>query len=170
MASGNYSTATGLETTASGTLSTAMGEYTTAQAYGSVVLGRFNVIAGGTESWNATDPVLVVGNGSSTSDRSDAMTLLENGSMTIAGTLTQNSDARLEKNVERLGHVLQRLEGVRGVSYEFKDQEHGPGGRHVGLIAQEVRDELSRTRAETDARLEQLEAALAKLASRSAKD
>lgn len=139
-ADGATSTAMGSSTTASGTVSTAMGLQTTAQAYASLALGRYNTLAGNLTSWVSTDPVLVVGNGTSTSSPSNALTLLKDGSMTIAGNLTQNSDVRLKTDVVQLPDVLARLDGIRGVAYRFKDEQSGPGGRQIGLIAQEVRE------------------------------
>jgi len=139
-AGGPDSLATGTGTTAEGISSTSMGETTTAAAYASVVMGRFNVIAGNAMSVVDTDPVLVVGNGTSTTNRSNAFTLLRNGNLTIAGTLTQSSDLRAKKDVAPLTGVLDRLAGVRGVSYEFADTTRSPAGRQIGLVAQEVRD------------------------------
>jgi autotransporter adhesin len=136
-ADGTYSIAIGHVTTTSGTEATAMGLGTTAQAYASTALGRYNVLAGSMTNWVATDPLLVVGNGSSDAARSNAFTLLKNGNLTIAGTLTQNSDARLKENVQPLTDVLSRLTGIRGVTFRFKDAK-GPAGGQVGLLAQEV--------------------------------
>jgi endosialidase-like protein/trimeric autotransporter adhesin len=152
-ASGLYSTASGQTTTSQGTASTsanwyttasgdhatAIGSFTTAQAYSSLVLGQYNVAAGTTTSWVSTDPVLTVGNGNAFGT-SNAFELLKNGNLTIAGTLTQNSDARLKEDVRELVDVLPRLAKVRGVTYRFRDGAHGPDGRQLGLLAQEVRD------------------------------
>jgi hypothetical protein len=89
-ASGNASTAMGWNTTASGRFSTVMGNGTTAQAYGSLVLGINNVVSGDPRSWVVDDPVLVVGNGSS-GIPSNALTLLKNGNLTVAGTVESSS-------------------------------------------------------------------------------
>lgn len=79
--SGSYSTSFGSTNTASGSCSTAIGFNTTAQSYGSLVLGRYNTLSGASNSWLLTDPLLVVGNGSSSSTRSNALTLLKNGNL-----------------------------------------------------------------------------------------
>jgi hypothetical protein len=139
-ASGTNSTAMGYTSTASGAYSTAMGSYTTAAAFGSLVAGRYNVVTGNATNWVSTDPLFVVGNGSGAGSPSNAFTLLKNGNLTIAGTLTQNSDARLKRDVTPLADVLTRLARVRGVSYEFTDQESRPAGRQIGVIAQELRE------------------------------
>ncbi|MHC4472302.1 MAG: tail fiber domain-containing protein, partial [Planctomycetota bacterium] len=64
----------------------------------------------------------------------------QDGDVQIKGTLTENSDARRKKDVETLTGVLPKLDGIRGVAYRFKDKASGPDGRHVGLLAQEVRN------------------------------
>lgn len=82
-ASQTYSTAMGVFTTASGMSSTALGYYATAQAYNSLVLGRYNVISGNPTLWVATDPLFVIGNGSSSAAPSNAVTVLKNGNVGI---------------------------------------------------------------------------------------
>ena len=90
-ASGNYSVALGednyadgLGSVALGSSSTATGNYATAlgrsvaQSYNSLTLGRFNVMSGTTTSWVSTEPLFVIGNGTSTSARSNALTVLKN--------------------------------------------------------------------------------------------
>jgi hypothetical protein len=64
--------------------------------------------------------------------------LYKNGNLAIAGTLTQNSDARLKTDVQPLTRVLARLTGIRGVTFEWKDKQMHPAGRQIGLLAQEV--------------------------------
>jgi hypothetical protein len=91
-ASGHSSTAMGLNTTASGNFSATMGNNTTAQAYGSLVLGQWNVISGTTNNWISTDPIFVIGNGTNTSNRSNALTVLKNGNTEINGALTINGN------------------------------------------------------------------------------
>ncbi len=137
---GNASTAMGAETVALGFLSTAMGESTAARPYASLVLGRFNVDEGNTGFWVSTDPVLVVGNGTSSGASSNAFTLLKNGNLTIAGMLTQASDGRLKKDVAPLAGVLRKIAAIRGVTYRMKDEDRGPAGTRIGLLAQEVRE------------------------------
>jgi hypothetical protein len=81
-ASGGSSVAFGLSTTALGSYSTIFGNYGTAQAFASFVIGRYNNNPGtyNTGSWVATDPLFVIGNGSSTTT-SNAMTVLKNGNV-----------------------------------------------------------------------------------------
>jgi hypothetical protein len=66
----------------------------------------------------------------------------------IPGTLHYNflagdSDARLKTNITPLTHVLEKLEQLRGVSFEWNDASavltgRTPGQRDIGVIAQEV--------------------------------
>jgi hypothetical protein len=137
IASGGYATALGYSTTASGNVSTALGDRTTAQAYASVAIGRYNLIQGSATSWSATDPLFVAGNGSS-STPSNALTLYKNGNLTIAGTLTQSSDARLKEDIEPLEGTLERVLRLTPIRYHFRAGTGRPAGRQLGLTAQEV--------------------------------
>ncbi|HET7038509.1 MAG TPA: tail fiber domain-containing protein [Gemmatimonadales bacterium] len=152
VAAGLYSTATGQAsvangyaslaannvTTADGYYSTAMGENTVAQARASLVIGRYNVPSGSTTSWTTTDPLLVAGNGTSASALSNALTLLKNGNLTIAGSLTQNSDIRLKEAVEPLEAALEGVLRLTPISYRFRPGTGHPEDRRIGLSAQEV--------------------------------
>jgi hypothetical protein len=65
-----------------------------------------------------------------------------NGNLTVQGTLTQSSDARLKKRIRRLERPLDRLTEVRGVSY-LPRQVGGRADRSeerpaIGVLAQEV--------------------------------
>ena len=73
------STAMGFGTTASGSNSIAMGYSTNASSYLSTAMGRYNVDGGNATSWVATDPLFEIGNGTSTTSRSNAFTVLKNG-------------------------------------------------------------------------------------------
>jgi hypothetical protein len=83
-ASGNYSSSFGNNTAATGSFSTASGYFTTAQPHTSFVIGRYNTITGNAASWVDTDPLFIAGNGSSSSNRSNAFTLLKDGRVGIA--------------------------------------------------------------------------------------
>ncbi|MGC9314662.1 MAG: tail fiber domain-containing protein, partial [bacterium] len=66
----------------------------TAQSYGEVVCGLFATVGSGSwNSWIGTDRLFVVGNGTGTSSRSDAMTILKNGNVGIG---TSSPAAKLE--------------------------------------------------------------------------
>ncbi|MBK8852805.1 MAG: hypothetical protein IPN10_01595 [Saprospiraceae bacterium] len=76
-ASGNGSMAAGELTKATGERSMAVGIGTNSRSFGSLALGRFNdSIATSTKtSWVATDPVFIIGNGTSDANRSNALTV-----------------------------------------------------------------------------------------------
>lgn len=57
--------------------------------------------------------------------------------VTFAGEITVNSDERIKKNIEQIDGALEKVQAIRGVTFERTDGECG-GGRHVGVIAQEV--------------------------------
>lgn len=62
--------------------------------------------------------------------------LRETGNLTISGSLTQNSDRRLKKDIETLPYGLNEILQLAPKSYNWKDrvQDH----KSLGLIAQEV--------------------------------
>ena len=73
--------------------------------------------------------------------------LSETGNLNVVGTISaqdfvSTSDARLKTNVTQLNDVLEKLDQVRGVSFNWKENSHSParsGERtEIGLIAQEL--------------------------------
>ena len=96
------------------------------------------MIAGNPNAWVATDPLFVAGNGTSDASRSNALTLFKNGNLTIAGTLTQSSDARLKEEIEPLEGVLDRVLRLQPVTYRFKEGVGWSREKQIGLLAQEV--------------------------------
>ena len=66
------------------------------------------------------------------------VTLDVTGDAKVSGTFTCPSDIRLKTKVETLTDVLSRLEQMRGVTYEFKDQTKYAKGPQIGVIAQEL--------------------------------
>lgn len=91
MASGQLSSTFGDRSTASGYASMAIGYNSTAQSYASLVLGRYNTLTGSGTTWYSYDPALVIGNGTSTSARSNALTVYKNGNADFAGRINANS-------------------------------------------------------------------------------
>jgi len=153
-ASGQYSTAMGVETTASGERSTAMGystaasgDYSTAVGLAtkasdksSLVVGQYNLL-GSTVTNSATEfstenTALVIGNGTNSDNRSDALTVLFDGTTTIAGDLSINSDARLKANIISLGSTLAKLLQIDGKSYTMKKDENKK--QKIGVLAQDI--------------------------------
>jgi len=60
------------------------------------------------------------------------------GDLMVGGTYYNWSDVRLKTKIETLTDVLSKLDQLRGVTYEFKDQEKYAKGPQVGVIAQEL--------------------------------
>jgi len=144
-AMGDFTTASGLSSTAMGggaiasaNYSTAMGNGTTAQAFASLAIGQFNVVAGDQTNWNSSDPLFVAGNGSSSGVRSNALTLLKNGDLTIAGSLTESSDRRLKEDVQPIDGVLDRVLALTPIRYRFQEGTGRPREPRLGLTAQDV--------------------------------
>ncbi|KAA8485940.1 endosialidase-like protein [Arcticibacter tournemirensis] len=58
--------------------------------------------------------------------------------VTIKGNLYTPSDARLKTNIETLTNVLEKIDKMRGVAFEYKDQRKYAKGPKIGVIAQEL--------------------------------
>ncbi|NEQ78914.1 MAG: tail fiber domain-containing protein [Moorea sp. SIO2I5] len=58
---------------------------------------------------------------------------------TTDGVLT-TSDATLKENVKPLKNGLKKILGLRGVSYQWKDEQNATGETQIGLVAQEVEE------------------------------
>src|SRR6185436_12609801 len=65
------------------------------------------------------------------------LSLFSTGNMTITGTLTQNSDMRLKKNIQPLHNSLQKILSLNGYHYHWIDRS-GDQNLQTGLIAQEI--------------------------------
>ena len=86
---GEYSVGLGYNTEAKADRSVALGNSLTASAYAETVLGSYNEIFSGASinSWEENDPLLTIGNGTSSSKKKTALTVLKNGNLGI-GTKT----------------------------------------------------------------------------------
>lgn len=92
-ASGQFSAALGFWNVASGCFSTALGYYTNAKSGYETVIGRYNTNYSPLDvfGWNVADRLFVVGKGTSSSDRSDALVILKNG---FIGVGTSSPEAK----------------------------------------------------------------------------
>lgn len=142
-ASGVISTAMGYYTEASGVFATAMGYYSIASDYASTVIGQYNSsgnTATSTYSFSTSAPAFVIGNGTSSSNRSDAFKVMFNGDatlgndLTVNGDITVSSDARLKANIVSLGATLSKLLNIDGKSYTVKKN----GEQKIGVLAQDI--------------------------------
>ena len=113
-ASGLVSTAMGDSTTANGNASTAMGERTIAESFAETVIGAFNTDYApvSTSSFNSADRLFVIGNGSSSNNRSDAMVVLKNGNTGI-GTNSPVSNLHVHRS-STFGALLQITNDASG--------------------------------------------------------
>ncbi|MBC7849130.1 MAG: tail fiber domain-containing protein, partial [Chitinophagaceae bacterium] len=59
------------------------------------------------------------------------------GNANLSGTLTQNSDARLKKDIVPISNVLGRITKLNGYRYKWKDAQRSQQAQ-IGLLAQEV--------------------------------
>jgi len=86
-AMGEASTSTGAQTRALGHYSTSMGLETRVNSYGALGIGQYNdtIPSSNPATWVATDPLLMLGNGTSHSARSNAVVVYKNGNTDISG-------------------------------------------------------------------------------------
>lgn len=142
----------------------------TSDAYAMSVFGQYNVLSAGSKTaWVATDPLFVIGNGTGTGARSNALTILKNGSINVSGDVTpandnainlgssakrwkeifvynsvlNTSDLRLKKDIEESELGLDFINALRAVSWSWKNAGQGES-RHYGIIAQETQNALKR--------------------------
>ncbi|MCB0747481.1 MAG: tail fiber domain-containing protein [Ignavibacteriae bacterium] len=80
-AEANYSVAMGYFAEAQAIYSIALGNTVQAQSYSSMAVGRYNLGGGNATSWVDSDPLFEIGNGTSQSTRSNAVTVLKNGNV-----------------------------------------------------------------------------------------
>ncbi|NHZ86933.1 MAG: hypothetical protein GWP19_13840, partial [Planctomycetia bacterium] len=172
---GNQSIAMGHSTTASGTGSTAMGSYTTASGDNSTAIGRYTIadesdltVVGVYNDASDNDELFIVGNGTSSSSRSNAFEvesdgdiragddviatddIFAGGNASIEGEIlgkdlwtkfggtsstvyrlypsvgtvrytvdTYPSDSRLKENITTIITPLQKIQSLRGVTYNW---------------------------------------------------
>lgn len=163
VASGFLSTAMGYIATASGSVSAAMGDVTTAQSYAETAIGAYNTLAASfdPDSWVSTDRLFVIGNGTSSSARSDALVVLKNGNVGIGTskpgyrlqlltdsaakpattTWTVASDARLKDITGPYDSGLAEIAALQPVRFHYavgNARGHDPEPEYVGFIAQQA--------------------------------
>ena len=152
-ASADASMALNRGTSATNQAATSMGLGTTADNVGMVAVGVNNAAGIGDTAeqyfyvdgqYTGSNPgvAFVVGNGDidssnglAGSNSSNAFIVNYDGSATLAGDLTVNSDARLKSNIVTLGSTLSKLLLIDGKSYTMKSNENV---EKIGLLAQDV--------------------------------
>jgi hypothetical protein len=125
---GDYSTTMGFGTRAYGTYSTAMGRSTYAPSYGEVAMGFYNTnyIPVDTNSFHPNDRLFVIGNGDSDIVRSNALSILKNG--TITAPSLDISEITDHKSLVTKEYV--DINGSSGL--EMIDEGNGDGWRLKG--------------------------------------
>ena len=115
----------------------ASGVNTIADGYNSTVIGAYNTTDPNAEAnaFSLSNRAFVIGNGDDTA-RSDAMTVLFDGTTTVAGELTVNSDMRLKTNIISLGATLANVLQIDGKSYNMKRDAQQK--TKIGLLAQDI--------------------------------
>lgn len=98
---GYNSFSTGWVTEARGNYSSTFGYRTNSYPYASMALGRYNVITGDSASWVNADPIFMIGNGVSNTNRSNAFMIQKNGQTAIG----MNSPTGMLNVSDRLGSL-----------------------------------------------------------------
>lgn len=113
------------------------GRNTVADGFNTTAIGAYNTNDEGANAANfsLTNRAFVIGNGDG-SERSDAFTVLFDGTTTVAGELNINSDMRLKANIISLGTTLAKLLKLDGKSYTMKRDEQQK--TKIGLLAQDI--------------------------------
>jgi len=75
------------------------------------------------------------------SNTNNIFELQEDGDLIIAGSLMQNSDRRLKKEITPISNAGERIDQISGYTYYWKDS-YRPTRKQIGLIAQEVQEVL----------------------------
>ena len=86
----------------------------------------------------ASSSTLTINYGSLNNAGTEILTVRGNGNTTLTGSLTQNSDIRLKKDIQPLEHMLSKVKKLRGVTYHWKDINKDQTMQY-GFIAQEVK-------------------------------
>ena len=140
--------ASGFNTTASGNVSSAIGINTIASDYSSFAIGQYNnSLSSITTNGNATafdlnNTAFVIGNGTASDAKSDAFKVLFNGDatigkdLTIKGDILVSSDAKLKTNIASLGSTLAKLLLLDGKTYTMKKD----GKQKIGVLAQDIQN------------------------------
>lgn len=69
------------------------------------------------------------------------MMLRGNGNVWFRGSVSQNSDARLKKDIVRIGGVMEKLQQINGYHYTWKDSLLDQG-LQSGVLAQEIEQSM----------------------------
>lgn len=159
-ATGQYAIALGIEANSQSLYGKSFGTGTIVTGYGATSLGMFNdtLVNSNRTARVSTGPLLIVGNGTSSINRSNALMILNNGNTGIGtnapieklhvagdilatGTITP-SDERYKENIQLIDNPLEKVMQLRGVTYHYKVADFPEmglsGNEQAGVIAQDV--------------------------------
>jgi len=154
-AEGDNSIAMGYQPAALGSISTVFGAGTQAESYGQTTIGLYNTIASNTNT--LSDRLFVIGNGSSTGNRSNALVILKNGNTTINGEVkveeiqaTDSGDADMKAYIYGLVSVSGGISAASSEGFTVERTGTGvyrinftnPPPSHVSYIAMASLNEL----------------------------
>ena len=110
---------------------------TIADGFNSTVIGSYNTedSSADANNFSLSNRAFVIGNGDANT-RSDALTVLFDGTTTVAGELNVNSDMRLKTNIISLGATLFNVLKIDGKSYSMKRDAQQK--TKIGLLAQDI--------------------------------
>ncbi len=155
IADGAFSTTMGFDVTARGDMTVAMGYHTLARSCCSMVIGRYNDTTSTLNYWLDTDPLFVIGNGSTNENRHNAMRVNKNGEVYFPDVYSYTVEAtnrslyidntgkigflpsarRYKKNI----HAMENINWIyqlKPVNFIYKTDKSG--SKQYGLIAEEV--------------------------------
>jgi len=101
-ATGPQSFTMGTLSRANGENSLALGYATIAQSYSSLALGTYNKVEGNKDIWVTTDPLFVLGNGTSTTAKSNAFEVKKNGTVYIPSLYTGTIAGEIPSKIVRV--------------------------------------------------------------------
>lgn len=138
-ASGNQAHAEGYDTTSSGRYSHSQNNGTIAQGYAQTAIGTFNTAQGTATSRVNTDHAFIIGNGSSNSARSNALTVDWSGSLVASGTIKGsgwNGNLSASGNIYANGHDT--FIGWYAAHYDTATIETGTSYTKLGVSETEL--------------------------------
>ena len=104
-----------------------------ANTYGYTTQVDLGMLRQGANSWGYG--ILRVGSHESSSHPSATFTFDISGNFGVIGNITAFSDIRVKKNIKVIENALDKIDQIRGVTYDRTDMEVS---RQMGVIAQEV--------------------------------
>jgi hypothetical protein len=96
--------------------------------------GRFTGALAATNNSNTVGNIFTTAGNVGIGTTSPGYKLHVNGDIYSSGDITAFSDIRLKENIVQLSGCLDKIDNIRGVSFNRIDT----GRKHIGLIAQEV--------------------------------